>query len=414
MKVLWLCNGPTTSISRKLKHANGIGWIDGALDGLLEKKDIKIAISFPYKGIKQIMEEETDGVQYYIFPQSPYRPNIYWKTYEQFFERIINRYKPDIVHIWGTEYSHSLSMARVASEKAQVIVNIQGLCSVIPRHYYAYMPIKEIIKTTPRDIVLKDSIIQQKRRFVLQGENEIRTLQLVKNVIGRTDWDRACVKEINKEIHYFQCNESLRNAFYKYTWDFKKCSKHTIFSSQSYYPLKGFHLLIEALSIVLEKFPDTVVYTTGTSPITKPIIRTSGYDLYIKKLIKKHKLKDHIVYLPYQTQEQMVERYLDANIFVLPSSIENSPNSLGEAMLVGTPCIAADVGGVNNFIKHRETGYLYQSDAPYMLAYYIIKVFEENEITVKMSENAKKAAARIFDRKRNAERLVDIYQQISY
>ena len=69
----------------------------------------------------------------------------------------------------------------------------------------------------------------------------------------------------------------------------------------------------------------------------------------------------------------MKERFLKSNVFVSPSTIENSPNSLGEAMLLGIPCISSDVGGVKNLLKHEEEGYVYQTDAPYMLAYYVKK-----------------------------------------
>ena len=57
-------------------------------------------------------------------------------------------------------------------------------------------------------------------------------------------------------------------------------------------------------------------------------------------------MEDKIEFLGRLSAEGMKQAYLDANVFVMPSTIENSPNSLGEAMLLGVPCVAADVGGV--------------------------------------------------------------------
>lgn len=59
-------------------------------------------------------------------------------------------------------------------------------------------------------------------------------------------------------------------------------------------------------------------------------------------------------------ETDMCERYSRANVFILPSAIENSPNSLGEAMLVGIPVVATDVGGVKNLMTDKKEGYFYE------------------------------------------------------
>lgn len=47
----------------------------------------------------------------------------------------------------------------------------------------------------------------------------------------------------------------------------------------------------------------------------------------------------------------MIEQYLKAHIFVCPSSVENSPNSLGEAQLLGVPCIGSIAGGIPSMLS---------------------------------------------------------------
>ena len=54
-----------------------------------------------------------------------------------------------------------------------------------------------------------------------------------------------------------------------------------------------------------------------------------------------------------------------------PSSIENSPNSLGEAQLLGVPCIASDVGGVTDMIPNKECGIIYRFEEVELLAKHI-------------------------------------------
>ena len=49
----------------------------------------------------------------------------------------------------------------------------------------------------------------------------------------------------------------------------------------------------------------------------------------------------------------MREEYLKCGMFVCPSSIENSPNSIVEAALMGTPVIASRVGGIPDVLEDK-------------------------------------------------------------
>ena len=108
----------------------------------------------------------------------------------------------------------------------------------------------------------------------------------------------------------------------------------------------------------------------------------------------------------------MKRAYLDANVFALPSTIENSPNSLGEAMLLGVPCVAADVGGVRNLMCPGE-GYVYQSTAPYMLADAIMQVFEQQEQAAEMGRRARTHALQTHDPDKNLQDLLAAFQKVA-
>lgn len=93
-------------------------------------------------------------------------------------------------------------------------------------------------------------------------------------------------------------------------------------------------------------------------------------------MIRQYKLEKHVTFLGTLNPEDMCMAYINTHIFVSASSIENSPNSVGEAMILGVPTISSDVGGVKNMLVHEQEGYIYPFDEPYMLAYYIKKIFE--------------------------------------
>ncbi len=161
------------------------------------------------------------------------------------------------MHIWGTEGSHSLAMVE-ACERAgiidRVVISIQGLVSEYYYHYTAYLPHEIVTRYTLRDL-FKGNLQKGKDVFYKRGVLEKEAIRRVKHVIGRTDWDRGCAWDINPNVTYHFNNETLRDEFYEGEWNYSDCEKHSIFCSQGHYPIKGIHLVIEALNRIVKRLP---------------------------------------------------------------------------------------------------------------------------------------------------------------
>lgn len=82
-------------------------------------------------------------------------------------------------------------------------------------------------------------------------------------------------------------------------------------------------------------------------------------------------------------------------------------------MLLGVPCVAADVGGVANLMQHQQEGFVYQPSAEYMLAYYIKQVFAQKEAAAMMGNAARQHARKTHDPKQNLQTLLQIYSEIA-
>ena len=82
-------------------------------------------------------------------------------------------------------------------------------------------------------------------------------------------------------------------------------------------------------------------------------------------------------------------------------------------MILGVPSVASYVGGVPDMLKHKEEGFLYQHDAPYMLAHYVCKIFENEALAMKFSKNARDHALKTHDVDKNTRRLIEIYGEIT-
>ena len=411
MKVLWITNVALPDVSKDLDTQPSPfgGWLTGYLNEIL-KKDIHLVSVFPYG---KNVQGNFENITYYGFKAKSEKKELL-----EYFVNIIDKEKPDVIHIFGTEFLHSNLMVKASKKLSMLqntVVSIQGLVYLCAKHYFAFLPRRVINGFTLKEILKRNNIKNSALKFKKQGVSEVETLKEVKNVIGRTDWDEAAVKQINPNINYHFCNESLRDGFYNKEWSLENCEKHSVFVSQSSYPLKGFHLMLEGFKEIVKKYPDAKLYTTGKNPLTlkgKDKLKQSFYSKYLGKLIKKYKLEDNVEFLGFLSEEKMVERMLKSHVFVSPSSIENSPNSVGEAMILGVPTVSSDVGGVKNMLTHGQEGFIYPADEPYMLEYYVSKIFEDSDLAYKFSKNAKEHAEHTHNRSLNGKTLMEIYNKI--
>ena len=413
MKVLWLTNVLPKFLSKKIggKTISNLGWLDYSAEMLIEKTDVELFVLYPYsENVKGIV----DGIGYETFPErySTKRDDI---ALSAIFVDFLKRTTPDVIHIHGTEYYHTVAMAKAAAELGMLertVVSIQGLVSVIAEHYTAGLPHRATKKYTFRDFLKHENILGQRKGFIIRGKAEIDALKIIPNVIGRTEWDKACTYHINPKRRYYLCNETLRKNFYDGVWSLDSCEKHSIFVSQSSYSIKALHQVVEALPMILKQYPDAKIYVTGLDVFRRKWYRINAYHKYLRDRIKKLGLRDKVIFLGTLDEEKMKARFLNSHVFVMSSSIENSPNSLGEAMLLGVPSIAADVGGVSSVFTHGSDGFIYPFDAPYMLAYYACRIFSENDTANALSENSKKHANVTHDPENNVNVLTQIYSDL--
>lgn len=417
MKVLWITNIPLPEISAHvgLQKNVGGGWMESMAKKLVQAdSNIELAIACCEGAV--YVSQKIGTIMYYVLPANKSNTR-YNKSLSKYWKRVRDDFKPDLVHIHGTEFAHSLSYIR-KFPKDKICVSIQGLISVIARYYDSCIPLIDFYTNiTIRTLIGKDNLWQGKMAFRRRGVLEREILKNVKYVIGRTQWDLAHVNAINKNVRYFHCDETLRSTFYKNKWDYSQCEKHSIFLSQSSYPIKGLHQVIKALVLVKEAYPDTKLLVAGTNILKnkslKERLTISGYGKYINKLLKKYDLYNDVIFLGPLSEENMCKAYLKCNLFISPSSIENSPNSLGEAQVLGTPAIGSYVGGVPEFMKGADV-LLYRFEEYEMLADKIKLLFSIYDSGNELKEiKALRDQAHLrHSPERNRMTLVNIYKDI--
>lgn len=410
MKILWLINIMLPSVSEyyNVQKTNICGWLVD-LSSELPKHE-KLVVCYP--DLQKRMTE-IDGVKYYGISDTVKHSD--WKRAKVELEEILKSEKPDVIHVWGTEKIHSYAIVEAAYEVGyleKVVISIQGLVSVYSKHYMANLPWYVQVGATWRDIFRRDTLITEQKEMSSRGDFEKKALQKVKHVIGRTSWDYICTKIENPEVDYHFNNEILRSSFYENRWELDNCERHTIFVSQAQYPIKGFHFVLDAVGILKDKYPDLQVYVAGSRSPFVVDFKPMWYTKYLTKKAKKLGIYNHIHYVGNLSEKQMCEQMLKAHVFVSPSVIENSPNSVGEAMLLGIPTIASYVGGTRDMLIDGVDGYLYQYDAPYMLAGYLDEMFSNDKQAIDFSKAASKHARDTHNPDKNYRDLINIYRSI--
>lgn len=419
MKILWITN----NLFKEYFDQKGLsapftgGWMRSlALELKKIAPNIELAIASRIKSVDKLEEIKTGGFTFYALPGMLYR-DTYDASIEKDWKEIAQRFSPDIVHIHGSEFPHGLAYVNaVGAEK--VIVSIQGIISRYARNYAAGIKFAEMLNNlTFYDLFIASTPMKEQRKYVHQGRLEEELLRKVSHIIGRTTWDHDHTWAINPNATYHFCNEILRSSFYSDNkWSFDKCQRYRIFLSQAAKPIKGLHKLIEAMPLILSTYPDTEVYVAGNDFINtsslRGKLRYTTYARYVNSLINKYRIRNRFHFTGMLDAEQMAEQYRLANVFVCPSSIENSPNSLGEAQLIGCPVVASYVGGVPDMVENGKTGLLYRFEETEMLAAAICRIFRNNDLANCLSKKEINVANQRHDGVKNASRMMEIYKSI--
>lgn len=419
MKILWLNNLILPEIAERMgiKPSQKEGWVLGTFNVCKNCREIELGLCFPVDRAHAGFKDEIDGVKFYGFYEDTVRPENYDKAYESELRKIVEDFKPDVVHIFGTEFPHTLAMCRVMKEQPEkVLVGMQGIVSEISEAYFDGVPQRVIDRITFRDFLKKDSLKMQQKKFSKRAVNEQEALKIAGNITGRTDFDFGFTGKYAPQAKYHFINETLRNPFYEDAWSLVDCETHSIFLSQGNYPIKGAHYMLEAMAGLQKKYEDIKLYIAGDN-ITKheslkEKLKLSSYGKYLLELIKKYGLEEKVVFTGALSPEAMKERLLKSNVFICPSTIENSPNSLGEAMLLGVPCIAADVGGISSIFRNDSDGIMYKAGDVQALCEAVEKMFEDASFATQCGTNASLHARATHNPNTNMDRLLEIYKEI--
>ena len=184
--------------------------------------------------------------------------------------------------------------------------------------------------------------------------------------------------------------------------------------------IKGIHIFIEALKIIVKQFPDIKLLMALNMPLSKYEEEDSAglydteRDFEIKEKIKSYGLNDNVI--PLGIVKNMPQVMAASDVFITPFlntvGVVDYPTSLLEAMAVGKPVIATRVGGIPEIVKHKENGLLVEPGDVHELKNALLYILENKDEAKRMGENAAKYVAENYSVGAIVEKIERVYEGV--
>ncbi|HEX9511594.1 MAG TPA: glycosyltransferase [Puia sp.] len=413
IKILWFTNTASLAAGHLGMSTVGGGWIESLEERIKGYENVELAIAFNH-GKKSIEKFTHDKTTYYTVPDKRSRIKTFTDRHLNSFNddqligsclEIINDFKPDIINIFGTEKGFGLISDKV---DMPVVIHLQGILTVYEKKWFS-AGIDKLTLFTRSDLksLIKATTLLHNYRYFRKGAlREQRIFEGCKYFMGRTDWDKRICAVLAPQAGYFTSNEILRKEFYLNTWNKKSTGKKIFISTIQPTIFKGLETVLECAILLkeLNKFDFEWI-----------IAGISGEDRIVKIFEKRagKKFRDFNVTLTGKLKtEELLKRELNADIFIHPSHIDNSPNSVCEAMLIGMPVIATFTGGTGSMLTDKTEGILIQDGDPYAMAGAILELVKNPHYAAELGQNARDCAMKRHDPDEIVNTLIATYTQI--
>lgn len=384
MRVLWFSITP----ANYSKGGNTVGtWIESLERIVTNRSDVELGICFISK------QQDTIHVQGKVKYYPVYsKRNFLQVQYDKYSNRIedkllikkfidvINDFKPEIIHVFGSEWCFG---HLVDNTSVPIIIHIQGCWPV-------YLSVKNSIFVTDWDIVSTNwynpkhiiSYFLGRHKTQERAEREISIIRKNKFFFVRTRWDKAIVGLINPSARFFYCSEALRNSFVssKKKWEPHQRSKIILVTVSSSTFIKGYDLILKTASIL--KTFSSIDFEWNLVGCTKKTLKI------VSKKVGVSYESVGVVPKGVLGAEEIVSNLLNSDIYIHSAYIDNSPNSLCEAQYLGMPIISTYVGGIPSLFSHNyDYSMLVGVNDEFYLASKILELANNKPLQRRLSES---------------------------
>jgi glycosyltransferase involved in cell wall biosynthesis len=387
----------------KILRVTSLGYESGgAENGMVLLKPVLEKMGYTVKVFSSNFNPDIKHFSDFEFTALEYQPLLLRVLYRIFYphsffalKKVLREYQPDIVQL-HTMYQVSPSVLFLL-RKYPTIVTVHGAEEYVPNLMVWAFP--------------KTFFTEGAEEFVYQNLNMIGKMhyafiKYITRPLYRVGLRNAYVflvmssymqKEIEKEDIQSVCIPNATALFPESPLD---VSKKTVLYAGRLEKIKGVQYLIRAFSNVVLKYPDAKLVIAGSGP----------YVQALENLVKSEKLSEQVQFVGHRTREELHSLYRESSIVCVPSLWPEPFGKVGlEAMSVGRPVIASDVGGISEWLIDGTTGFLVPPKDESALTEKILILFSDEELLRKMSKRAV-VRAQDFSIETYATRVVALYE----
>lgn len=396
MKVLWFTgNGAIYAESNKY---NGGGWVSSLANQFIQTyPDIKIGMAIPWN---HTFKEEKNNVKFYGIPPIKYGIVRYHKKLTkqiQVLKQIVEDFQPDIIHVFGSEHTGGM-VTQIT--KIPVVIHLQGIMNYLEQGWLPYnLSWEKFILWNPMQWAHKKALMRN-------CKTEKIILNACSYFMGRTEMDYRMSKFLSPTSNYFYCSEMLRPQIY-YT--------KNVWTS---HPTREKKKIISIITAPIYKGGDIIL---RTAQVLKTYTKIDfEWDVYGLTTMKNWERLTRISHKNVNINirgiidaESLIKKVADSDVFVHPSYIENSPNTVCEAQIIGIPVIATYTGGIPSLIEHNKNGILVPTNDIFATADYIQKLLTNIELAEQIGNEGRKCAIERHRPEQIVKNVMEIYNKIT-
>ena len=286
---------------------------------------------------------------------------------------IVNAIKPDIVHSWLWYSNFLCGLSRRCGFWRQVpfVASQRGDYHARYSKFRLWLTEKVIYNTA--DVLLTNS--EPIQRYL-------------------------CQQYPDKNIHSIPNLLELPTEVWAQRKPTPETAEKLILSVGRFAPEKGHQYLIEALNLLKQQNVAWRCTFLGDGKL----------EAELRALVAEYGLSEQVAFPGFC--EDVFSVLLKADVFVLPSLHESSPNALIEAMGIGMPCIASDLAGIANLVENETNGLRVPAKDSEALASALHRVLTAPDFAAELGRNARATIQQKFNSTESMQKLEDIYGQL--
>ncbi|MCY7793085.1 glycosyltransferase family 4 protein [Bacillus haynesii] len=295
--------------------------------------------------------------------------------------------KYDIIH--AQDVISSACIKRIMPKDKVLVTSIHGSVA------YEIRDQLNNIHRSPTSYIAKEYFDHLEQTGAMSAETAIVANNWLKDILTEefaVPDGKIHVSQYGYDIDGFLARMNTKTA------DTPETDKKVILFTSRMIGNKGIHHLVEALAQLKDTRNDWVCWMAGEGE------KLAGLKIQSEQL----GLSDDVVFL--KNREDVPYLLSLADIYVLPSLLDNQPLSLIEAQIAGVPAVVSDAGGLPEMVEHEETGLIVPKGDAAALSSSLERLLKDDDFRNKLGMNAKEFAKKHWDMDQAVTRILDIYQ----